>query len=490
MSRFPKDFFWGGATAANQYEGGWNEDGRGPALTDVTTGATRQSKRYLTYTMPDGTPGKCRTNTELPEGARYAVLEDCYYPNHIGADFYHRYKEDIALFAEMGFNMYRMSISWSRILPKGNEKEPNKKGLEFYRNVFLELKKYNIEPLVTICHYDTPLFIVEELGDWCNSDTIGLFETYCHTIFEEYKDLVKYWLTFNEINCAIMAPSFYPDLPDEVVAPGYIKLHNQLVASAKVVKYAHEKYPQFRMGCMVAGLFSYPLTCDPKDVLATQQKMQDYFYYPGDVMVRGEYPAYAKKAWKKYHMDAAFFEKDAQVLKEGCVDFFTYSYYCTSCHTTHTDEEKDGVGNLSIGYKNKYIEYSQWGWSIDPDGLRYSLNEIWDRYQVPVMVVENGLGALDTLEEDGSIHDPYRIEYMRKHVDAMADAISDGVKLIAYTPWGCVDLVSVSTGEMRKRYGLIYVDLDDEGNGTLNRYRKDSFYWYKKCIETNGDDLD
>ena len=491
MNRFPKNFFWGGATAANQYEGGWNEGGRGPAMTDVTTGATKDTPRYMTYVLPDGSTGKySQWGGQKPEGARYAVVDGYYYPNHIGTDFYHHYKEDIALFAEMGFKMFRMSISWSRIYPKGNEKEPNPEGLTFYRNVFTELRRYGIEPLVTISHYDTPLYIEEDLGNWQNPDTIGLFETFCHTIFEEYKDLVTYWLTFNEINSAIMMSSIVPDLPSETVAPGYVKLHNQFVASARVVKYAHENYPQFKMGCMIAGLISYPLTCDPKDMLANQQKMQDFFYYAGDVMVRGYYPAYAKKTWKNLGLDPAFFEKDAQILREGHVDFFSYSYYSTSCHTTHTEEPKDGAGNLSLGYKNPYIGYSEWGWGMDPDGLRYSLNEIWDRYQVPLMVVENGLGAIDTLEEDGSIHDPYRIEYMRGHVEAMAKAIEDGVDLIAYTPWGCIDLVSASTGEMRKRYGMIYVDMDDEGKGTLNRYKKDSFYWYKKCIESNGEDLE
>lgn len=492
MNKFPKNFFWGGATAANQYEGGWNEGGRGPAMTDITTGATKDTPRYVTYIMPDGTAGKTIYSMgaqKKPEGARYAVLEDYYYPNHIGTDFYHRYKEDIALFAEMGFKMFRMSISWSRIYPKGNEEMPNQEGLAFYRDVFTELKKYNIEPLVTISHYDTPLYIEEDLGSWQNPDVIGLYEKYCHTIFEEYKDLVKYWLTFNEINSVIMTASIFPGLPEEMYASGYITLHNQFVASAKVVKYAHETYPQFHMGCMIAGLISYPLTCDPKDMLANQAKMQDYFYYAGDVMVRGAYPGYAGKSWKKYGLDPAFFEKDAGILKEGCVDFFAYSYYSTSCHTTHTSAVKDGAGNLSLGYKNEYIEYSEWGWGMDPDGLRFSLNEIWDRYQVPVMVVENGLGAQDTLEEDGSVHDPYRIDYMHSHVEAMAEAIEDGVDLIAYTPWGCIDLVSASTGEMRKRYGMIYVDMDDEGKGTLDRYKKDSFFWYKKCIESNGEDL-
>ena len=545
---FPKNFYWGGATAANQYEGGWNEGGRGPAMTDVTTGATKDTPRYVTYKNADGTTGKISMfGGTLPEGAEYACLDGYYYPNHIGTDFYHHYKEDIALFAQMGFKMFRMSISWPRIYPHGNDEKPNQEGLDFYRSVFEELHKYGIEPLVTISHYDDPLYMEEKLGGWQNRETIGLYEKYCHTIFEEYKDLVKYWLTFNEINSAIMAVSFIPNCPDEIARKGYIKLHNQFVASALVTKIAKEinpeyqvgcmvtktltypetcnpadvylaqkdnrqnflytdvqvggKYPlwikkywndtgfNIKMGCMIAGMISYPLTCDPKDVLANQHHMQDSFYYCGDVQVRGAYPGFARKSWKKYNLDPSFFEQDKEVLKEGKVDFFSYSYYATSCETTHKDAKRDGAGNISMGYKNEYIQYSEWGWGMDPDGLRYSLNELYDRYQVPLMVVENGLGAIDEFE-DGKIHDPYRIDYMKAHVKAMEEALEDGVDLIAYTPWGCIDLVSASTGEMRKRYGFIYVDMDDEGKGTLDRYRKDSFYWYEKCIKSNGEDLD
>lgn len=487
---FPKGFYWGGATAANQYEGGWNEGGRGPAKTDVTTGATKDTPRYVTYINADGTPGKFNQfGGSLPEGAKYAVLDGYYYPNHIGTDFYHHYKEDIALFAEMGYTMFRLSISWPRIFPHGNDEKPNQEGLDFYRKVFEELHKYNIEPLVTISHYDDPLYIEEHLGGWENPDTIGLYEKFCHVIFEEYRDLVKYWLTFNEINSAIMFASFVPNAPLELIRPGYIRLHHQFVASAKVVKYAHEHYPNFKMGCMIAGFISYPLTCNPKDVLANQARIQDNFYYCGDTMVRGYYPSYARKTWKRYGLDESFFEKDAQILKEGHVDFFSYSYYATSCETVDKEAKKDGAGNMSMGYKNPYLEYSEWGWAMDSDGLRYSLNNIYDRYQVPIMVVENGLGAIDKLEDDYTVHDDYRISYMKAHVKAMDEALQDGVDLIAYTPWGCIDLVSAGTGEMRKRYGFIYVDMDDEGKGTLNRYRKDSFYWYQKCIATNGEEI-
>lgn len=491
MNKFPKNFFWGGATAANQYEGGWNEGGRGLARTDVTTGCTKETKRMLTYRLPDGTTGAVSSmGGQVPEDAELVVLDGYYYPNHTGTDFYHRYKEDIALFAEMGMKMFRMSIAWPRIFPHGDETEPNQEGLKFYHKVFDELHKYGIEPLVTISHYDDPLYLETKLGGWNNPDNIENYVKYAKVLFDEYQNDVKYWLTFNEINCGIMMSYFIPNMPQENITKSYRELHNKFVASAKITKYAHEHYPNFKIGCMIAGTVVYPLTCDPKDVLAAQQRTQEQFYYAGDTMVLGAYPYFSHKIWKANGLDAAYFEKDAEILKEGHVDFFTYSYYGTTCESTHTDAVRDGGGNLSLGYRNDYIQFTEWGWGIDADGLRYSLNEIYTRYGVPIMVVENGVGALDQMEEDGSIHDPYRIEYMKEHVKAMGEAIEDGVDLIAYTPWGIVDLVSASTGEMRKRYGVIYVDMDDEGKGSLDRFRKDSFYWYKKCIESNGTDLD
>ncbi|MCD7737805.1 MAG: family 1 glycosylhydrolase [Lachnospiraceae bacterium] len=492
MARFPKGFYWGGATAANQCEGGWNEDGRGPAKTDVTTGGTATTPRYTTYIDKDGNPGKAAGFGHMgmiPEGATYAVLDGYLYPNHVGCDFYHHYKEDIALFAEMGFKMYRMSISWSRIFPKGIEEEPNQKGIEFYRNVFLELKKYGIEPLVTISHYDTPLYIETELGGWSNKEVIGLFDKFTEVLFKEYKGLVKYWLTFNEINCLLMFKSFMPDAPRSVIQDSYQQLHNQFVASAKAVARAHEIDPSYQVGCMLAGMVSYPWTCDPKDVIKNMTGMQEGFYYCGDIMVRGYYPAFAKRMWKEDGVELVWADGEAEILKAGTVDFFSFSYYNTSCVTTHDFTDSAGSGNMTMGAKNPYLKYSDWGWSTDPDGLRYFLNELYSRYELPLMVVENGLGAIDKVEEDGSIHDDYRIDYLAQHVDAMAQAIEDGVDLIAYTTWGCIDLVSAGTGEMRKRYGFIYVDMDDNLQGTLARSRKDSFYWYKKVIETNGEDV-
>lgn len=484
--KFPKNFMWGGATAANQIEGAYNVDGRGLIAGDTSTAGTVSEPRYGTYVMPDGTEGKVPIFDKLPEGAKRAVLEGYYYPNHTGIDFYNTYKEDIALFAELGFKIFRMSISWSRIYPKGIEEEANQKGLDFYRNVFLELKKYNIEPLVTLVHYDTPLYLEEELNGWSNRELIKHFERYAETVFREYKDLVKYWLTFNEINSLLMYPQFVPDITDETMRDHFQMVHNQFVASAKAVQIAHAINPDTQVGCMVGGTCKYPLTPHPDDVLETQKNWQDSLFYATDVMVKGSYPHTAERLWREYGVNLEILPEDYQELEKGTVDFISFSYYSSSCSSADEDAEK-AKGNFSMGAKNPYLEYNEWGWSIDGQGLRVLLNTLYGRYRKPLMVVENGLGAHDTLEADGKVHDPYRIDYLEKHFEAMSDAISiDGVDLIAYTAWGCIDLVSAGTGEMEKRYGFIYVDKNSDGSGTLKRYKKDSFYWYKKVIETNG----
>ncbi len=484
---FKKDFYWGGATAANQCEGAWNVDGRGPAKTDVTTGGTVNAPRRITYVDKDGNPGYLTNLEKLPEGAHYAVLDTELYPNHDGIDFYHHYKEDIALFAEMGFKMFRLSISWSRIYPTGIEDEPNQAGLDFYRNVFEELHKYGIEPLVSIWHFDTPLYLEETLGDWQNRALIPLYEKYVRTIFTEYKGLVKYWLTFNEINNTI---NFLPDdAPDDYYQDAYQHLHNKFVASARAVKIGHEIDPENQIGCMICGITYYPLTCDPKDILYNQYKWQKGIFYCGDVQCFGKYPVYAQKLWDEHNVKLDITEQDLIDLSEGKVDIYTFSYYMTMAVTTHKGEEK-ATGNMSMGTKNPYLKYSDWGWAYDPDGLEYYLNLVYDRYQRPLMVVENGLGAYDTVEEDGSIHDDYRIDYHKQHIASMKKAAENGVDVIAYTTWGCIDLVSAGTGEMRKRYGFIYVDKNDDGTGTYKRSKKDSFEWYKKVIASNGEDLD
>lgn len=476
---FQKGFLWGGATAANQYEGGWQEGGKGISGADMMSNGTHTTPRRITKTIKEGV----------------------YYPNHKASDFYHHFKEDIALMGEMGFNIYRMSIAWTRIFPKGIEEKPNEEGLQFYDAIFDELKKHNIEPLVTISHYEMPFYLTEKFNGWASREVIEMYVKYCEILFNRYRDKVTYWLTFNEINCGTIPYGNFmslgilnagtTDFMHQVDAPQlrYQAMHHQLIASARAVKLAHDEYPKFKLGCMIGYIQNYPYTCHPQDVLKCQKSKEMLSFYHGDVQVRGEYPYFAKRFWKEHNIHIEMEPEDEQVLKEGTVDFYSLSYYMSSCISTDSNKEK-ASGNLTGGVKNPYLETSKWGWQIDPDGLRYTLNELYARYQLPIMVVENGLGAYDKMEADGSIHDPYRIEYLKKHIQCMKEAIEDGVDLIAYTPWGCIDLVSASTGEMEKRYGFVYVDADNVGNGTYNRSRKDSFYWYKKVIASNGEFLD
>lgn len=476
---FPKEFMWGGATAANQFEGGFAENGKGISTADMLTNGTKTSSRLITR-----------------KDERHL-----FYPNRKASDFYHHYKEDIALMREMGFKAYRMSLAWTRIFPTGVEETPNEQGLEFYDHVFEELQKQHIEPIVTISHYEMPFYLVEKYNGWTSRKLIEFYLKFCKTIFERYKGKVKYWLTFNEINCGMLQLGNYMSLgilndgtrlfTDQVDYPQlrYQALHHQLIASAQAVQLAHSIDSSYKVGCMIAIMPTYPLTCHPKDILKSQQHWNEFNYYCGDVQVRGAYPAFAKRLWNEAKVTLEIKENDLDILKKGTVDFYTFSYYYTNCITVQKNAEST-MGNLVSGIKNPYLKASSWGWQIDADGLRYVLNELYNRYQIPLMIVENGLGACDVLENNCSIHDPYRIEYLKEHILAMKEAIKDGVELIGYTPWGCIDLVSASTGEMKKRYGFVYVDADDYGNGTFDRYRKDSFFWYKKVIASNGEDLD
>ena len=471
---FPEGFYWGGATAANQFEGAWNVDGRGPSVDDHFTGGTKDKPRTITVD----------------------IEPDVLYPNHDGIDFYHHYEEDIALFDEMGFNMFRMSISWSRIFPNGDDEQPNELGLAFYDKVFDCCRAHGIEPLVTLSHYEMPYHLVEKYNGWASRELIGFFEKYCQTVFDRYHDKVRYWLTFNEINCGTMDMGnlFETSMIRGFEGPAseahstpqerYQALHHQFVASARVVKYAHEHYPQFRMGNMDCFILSYAATCDPKDVLANESEMRRMNWYCSDVQVRGYYPSYAKRFWRENDISLKIEDGDFEDLKEGTIDFYTFSYYMSSVVGTH--DVKQAAGNMTFGGVNPYLKSTDWGWQIDPDGLRFALNEIYDRYQIPLMVVENGMGALDKVEEDGSIHDTYRINYLKSHVEAMREAVADGVDLKGYTWWGPIDLVSAGTGEMRKRYGFIYVDKHDDGTGTYKRLRKDSFFAYQRIIKSNG----
>ncbi len=481
-------FYWGGAIAANQAEGAWNVDGRGMTMTDITTGGSRDKFRELTFIDKDGKPGHVIKYAGLPKGSKGAVLPDYYYPNHEAIDFYHHYKEDIALFAEMGFQMFRMSIAWSRIFPNGTDEKVNEKGIQFYHNVFKELKKYNIEPLVTLLHFDLPLAL-EEKGGWNERSTIDAYERYVKTVLLEYKDEVTYWLTINEINLQMAFCSMESEYnTNEKRIESIRQQHHQLVACARAVKIAHAVNPNNKVGCMEAAVISYPGTCDPKDIINNYHRMQEALFYSGDVMCFGEYPKYATNIWNKYNAYPDITRQDIVDLKEGKVDFYTFSYYNSSIVTSHKSDEKVS-GNLSSGDKNPYIKYSEWGWGMDPDGLQYILEVLDERYKIPLMIVENGLGTNDIVE-DGKVHDQGHILYLKEHIKAIQNAMHHGANVIGYLPWGCIDIVSASSGEMRKRYGFIYVDRDDEGNGTFQRIKKDSFEWYKKVIASNGKDLD
>lgn len=490
MTKFPKGFLWGGATAANQVEGGYDEGGKGLSVTDVQTAGSLEAPRYLTYTL-DGKKQKSPAlpGQGLPKGAKGAIFDDEYYPNHVAIDFYHHYKEDIKLFAEMGFKVYRLSIAWTRIFPTGLEDEPNQEGLDFYRRVFEELKKYDIEPLVTISHYEDPLTLSEKYNDWGDRGMIDAYVKYATTLFKEYKGLVKYWLTFNEINTALLGLStFGGNGKDEDFQHNYQKLHYEFVASARAVKAAHEIDPNYVVGNMICGIVFYPGSPDPKDVLLNRYNWEQNIFYCGDVQCKGKYPTFAKRLWAEHNVHLDITDQDLQELKEGTVDMYTFSYYMSNVVTTHDADDKVG-GNFAAGVRNPYLKYSEWGWATDPTGLQYFLEMMYDRYELPMMVVENGLGAKDKIE-DGKIHDEYRIDYLRQHIEAMDKAIANGVDVLAYTTWGCIDEVSAGTGQMSKRYGFIYVDRDDEGKGTLKRMKKDSFDWYKKVIASNGEDLD
>ena len=464
---FPKDFLWGGATAANQYEGAFNEDGKGLSVQDVTP------KGAMTPPTEEPTPDNLKLK---------------------GIDFYHRYKEDIALFAEMGFKVYRTSIAWSRIYPNGDDSEPNEKGLQFYDNVFDECLKYGIQPLVTISHYETPLNLTRKYNGWTDRRLIEFYTRYAATLFNRYKGKVKYWLTFNEINSILVEPFINGGIatPKENLSAQelYQAIHHELVASAVATKIGHEIDPENKIGCMVLGCPGYPLTPNPDDVLYAMQKDRDNLMF-SDIQVRGYYPRYVKRIFEEKNVHLEISPEDEQVMRENTVDFISFSYYASLCHTTDA-KVPVLVNNLLGGCKNPYLKASDWGWTIDPVGIRILLNTLYDRYQKPLFIVENGLGASDELVDGPTgptVFDDYRIEYLKAHLQQVNEALHDGVELMGYTAWGCIDLVSASTAEMKKRYGFIYVDRNNDGSGTLERYKKKSFDWYKHVIETNGASL-
>jgi len=478
MKTFNKDFLWGAAIAANQTEGAWNVDGKGASTADMFTNGSQSSPRRFTS----------EADTSK------------YYPSHDGVEFYTHYKEDIKLFAEMGMKAFRFSINWTRIFPTGVESMPNESGLKFYDNVLDELSKYDIEPIVTISHFEMPNYLAQKFNGWADRKVVDYFVKYCTVIFKRYQSKVKYWLTFNEVNNGVLPAGSLISLGNIKGYNGTLldfpfdlqtrlqSLHHQLIASAKAVKLAHDSYPQFKMGNMVAFLPYYPYSPDPEDVIKTQKKMNIINWYVSDVQVRGAYPYYAKKYWKENNIKLNFEPDDMEILKNGKVDFYSFSYYMSFCEGNAKNVE-NSAGNFIDGLKNPYLKSSDWGWQLDPEGLRFSLNEIYSRYGIPMMVVENGLGAYDKVTSDNQIHDDYRISYLKEHIKAMREAVDDGVNLIGYTTWSAIDLVSASTGEMSKRYGLIYVDKKDDGSGSFKRIKKDSFEWYKNVISSNGSNI-
>ncbi len=472
MGGLRKNFLWGGATAANQCEGGYLSGGKGLGTVDVIPAG-----KYRRAVMQ----GKMHYN-DLPE--------DTYYPSHEAIDMYNNYKEDIALFAEMGFKCYRFSFSWSRIFPTGLEDTPNEEGLVFYENFIDELLRYNIEPVVTICHFDLPLKLEQEYGAWRSRKVIDAYIKYCDTIFRRFNGKVKYWMTFNEINMLMHLPFMGAGIMfkegENELQVKYQAAHNELVASALATKLAKEINPENKIGCMLAAGNFYPYSSKPEDYLEAMEKDKGNYFFI-DIQSRGEYPNYAKKFLERHQITIEMSPDDEKILKENTVDFIAFSYYTSRLASSDPDAGEKNEGNVITTLRNPHLKASEWGWQIDPIGLRITMNSLYDRYQKPLFIVENGLGAVDVLNDNGTVDDDYRISYLEAHIKNMIDAVElDGVDLLGYTSWGCIDLVSASTGEMKKRYGFIYVDKDNVGNGTLKRYKKKSFEWYKNVIKSNG----
>ncbi|WP_242326751.1 glycoside hydrolase family 1 protein [Enterococcus avium] len=480
---FPEHFLWGGAIAANQSEGSWNKDGRGSSVAD--TAPYYENQDYAKYAAFD--------ELSIEEIEKRLADKKDIYPKRWGIHFYERYEEDIALFAEMGFKALRMSISWSRIFPKGDEKEPNKAGLDFYHRVFRTLKQYDIEPIVTLSHYETPAYLATKYGGWINRKMLTFFSHYCETVISEFKDSVKYWMAFNEIN--VIDHSFYvggavpTDYIKDEKTDKYQVIHHLFMASAMAKKILKDISPNAQMGGMLARREGYAASCDPLDVLESIKDDQKNLFY-SDVLVRGYYPSYIKAFFKENDINLIMEDTDEMLLKENTIDYLSFSYYMTvlSKHKIDKDTELT-TGNLVNGVKNPYLESNEWGWQIDPVGLRITLEKLYDRYQLPLFVAENGIGLQEHSDGTTEIEDTQRIDYLRSHINEMGKAIKNGVDLIGYTVWGPIDIISMSTSEISKRYGFIYVDADNFGNGTFNRYKKKSFNWYKQVIASNGEEI-
>ncbi|CAM3206714.1 family 1 glycosylhydrolase [Paenibacillus taichungensis] len=474
---FPSNFLWGGAVAACQIEGAYDVDGRGLSTSDIHVYDKNLDRAHI----------EKEGGGTLQGIKRAAIDTEGYYPKRYGIDFYHTYKEDLALHKEMGFKNFRTSISWSRIFPNGDELIPNEKGLEFYDKLIDEIIKNGMEPIMTMSHYDIPLHLVTEYGGFANRKVGDFFVKYAKVILERYKGKVKYWIVCNQINLIpgiqFGSLGIYDDQAENMEELMYQAVHNQFVASAKVVEAAKIIDPDAFLGTMLADATSYPATCKPEDVVLTLKKNRMQYYF-SDVQLRGEYPGYALRYFEENKINLDIKEGEEALLRDNTMQFLAISYYSSKI----VDSTINTIKPFDVS-QNPYLEPTPWDWRMDPLGLYNCMSQYWDRYQVPLMIAENGFGALDKLEEDGSIHDPYRIDYYRKHIEQLKELIKDGVDIFAYCAWGPIDIVSSSTAEMSKRYGFIYVDKDDFGNGTGKRLKKDSFYWYKKVIETNGEDL-
>ncbi|MBF4433016.1 6-phospho-beta-glucosidase [Vibrio anguillarum] len=473
---FPKDFLWGGAVAAHQVEGGWNQGGKGVSIVDVLSKGAHEVPRVITS----------------------GVDANYFYPNHEAVDFYSHYKGDIALFAEMGFKCFRTSIAWTRIFPQGDEVSPNEAGLQFYDDLFDELLKYGIEPVITLSHFEMPFHLVQQYGGWANRKLVDFFVNFSQVVMERYKQKVKYWITFNEINnqrnwefplfgyCNSGVIFTEHDNPEQVM---YQVMHHQFIASALVVDLGHKINPQFQMGSMIHMMPLYPASCRPEDMIRSQEMMREKYLF-SDVQVRGYYPSYIWREWERKSITVDMLDGDEAILRKGCADYLAISYYMTNIISDDRNAEGETTSLFKQSRLNPYLTASDWGWQIDPVGLRYALSELYERYQKPIFIVENGFGAIDEVDEQGQVQDDYRIEYLQAHIREVKKAIAiDGVDVMGYTPWGCIDCVSFTTGEYKKRYGFIYVDKHDDGSGSMARSKKKSFYWYQSVIKTNGEQL-
>lgn len=470
---FPKDFLWGGAIAANQAEGAWQEDGKGWSIADINL-------------FRGDIPLAKRSNKEMTSEQARFHMEDTEgrYPKRDGIDFYHTYEDDLRMLAETGMNAFRTSISWARVFPNGDDAEPNEAALQYYDRLIDSIIANGMTPLLTMSHYEMPLALTTKYKGWYSREVIDLFTRFGKVLLDRYADRVKYWIVVNQINL-ITHESFNhlgvaADLVDDLPSAKYQAVHNEMVSAAQITSYGHSLRKDLQFGVMLCHTLTDPASSRPDDVFASmQQNQMEYFF--ADVALRGRYPGYAWRRFADLGVTVEFGEGDAETLAEGTADLMTFSYYYTRVIDAPTWASGD-----SDGFVNEHLEMSDWGWAKNPLGLRKALNEYWDRYQVPIMITENGFGAKDVVESDGSIHDDYRIDYMRDHIDAMREAIRDGVDVRGHFSWGPIDIVSCSSSEMSKRYGFIYVDLDDAGNGTGERVRKDSFGWYERVVASNG----